>query len=40
MYGSRGNRHDYLVMWLDYSILGEVCTSTEKYLMGVLNDFP
>ena len=24
MHGSRGKRHDYLVMWLEYSIPGEV----------------
>ena len=39
MHGSRGKRQDYLGMWLDSSILGEVRISMEKYLIGVLNDF-
>ena len=40
MHGSRGKRHDYLGMWIDYSILGEVRISMEEYLRGVLDDFP
>ena len=40
MHGSRGKRHDYLGMWLDYSILGKVRIAMEEYLRGVLNDFP
>ena len=30
MHGSRGKRHDYQGMWLDYSIPGEVRISMEK----------
>ena len=30
MHGSRGKRHDYLVVWLDYSIPGEVRISMEE----------
>ena len=33
MHRSCGKRHDYLGMWLDYSIPGEVRISTEEYLM-------
>ena len=40
MHGSRGKRYDYLGMWLDYSILGEVRISMEEYLRGVLEDSP
>ena len=40
MHGSRGKRHDYLGMWLSYSILGEVRISMEEYLRRVLDDFP
>ena len=40
MNGSRGERHYYLVMWLDYSIPGEFHISMEEYLRGVLDDFP
>ena len=40
MYGLRGKRHDYLGMWLDYSIPGEVRISMEEYLRGVIDDFP
>ena len=40
MHRSRGKRHDYLGMWLDYSILWEVHISMEKYLRGVLDNFP
>ena len=39
MHGSRGKRHDYLGMCLDYSIPGEVRISMEEYLRGVLDDF-
>ena len=28
-----------MVMWLDYSILGEVRISMEEYLRGLLDDF-
>ena len=40
MHGSRGKRNDYLGMWLDYSIPGEVRISMQKYLRGVLDNFP
>ena len=40
MHGSRGKRHYYLGMWLDYSIPGEVRISVEEYLRGVLDNFP
>ena len=40
MHGSRGKRHDYLGMWLDYSIPGEVRISMEEYLRRVLDNFP
>ena len=40
MHGSRGKRHNYLGMWLGYSIPGEVCISMEENLRGILNDFP
>ena len=40
MHGSRGKRHDYLGMWIDYSISGEVRISMEEYLRGVLDNFP
>ena len=40
MHGTRGNRHDYLEMWLDYSIPGEVRIYMEEYLRGVLDNFP
>ena len=39
MNGSSGKRHDYLGMWLDYSILGEVRISMEEYLREVLDNF-
>ena len=39
MHGSRGKRHDYLEMWIDYSIPGEMHISMEEYLRGVLDDF-
>ena len=32
MHGSCGKRHDYLGMWIDYSIPGEVQISMEEYL--------
>ena len=38
MHGSRGKRHDYLGMWLDYSISGEVRISMEEYLRRVLDN--
>ena len=40
MHGSRGKRHDYLGMWLDYSIPGEVIIFMEEYLTGVLDNLP
>ena len=40
MHRSRGKRHDYMGMWLDYSIPGEVRISMEEYLRGVLDDSP
>ena len=40
MHGSRGKIHDYLGMWLDYSIPGEVRISMGEYLRGVLDYFP
>ena len=40
MHGSRGKIHAYLVIWLDYSIPGEVRISMEEYLRRVLNDLP
>ena len=40
MHRSRGKRHDYLGMWLDYSIPGEVRISMEEYLRGLLKNFP
>ena len=40
MHGSCGKRHNYLGMWLDYSIPGEVRISMEEYLRGVIDDFP
>ena len=39
MHGSRGKRHDYLGMWLNYSIPGEVHISMEEYLRGVFDYF-
>ena len=40
MHGSRGKRHNYLGMCIDYSIPGEVHISMEEYLRGVLDEFP
>ena len=40
MHGSRGKIHDYMRIWLDYSIPGEVLISMEEYLTGVLDDLP
>ena len=40
MHSLRERRHDYLGMWLDYLIPGEVCITMEEYLRGVLDDFP
>ena len=37
---SRGKKHDYLGIWLDYSIPGEVRISVEEYLRVVIDDFP
>ena len=36
----RGNSNNYLGMWIDYSITGEVRISMEEYLRGVLGNFP
>ena len=36
---SRGKRHNYLGMWLDYSIPGKVRIFMEEYLRGVHDDF-
>ena len=40
MHGSRGKRQDYLGMWVDYSIPGEVRISMDEYLRGVLDNLP
>ena len=40
MHRSRGKKHDYLGMWLDYSIPGEVHISMEEELRGLLGDSP
>ena len=40
MHGSRGQRHEYLGMCLDFSVKGEVRVSMEKYLRGIIDDFP
>ena len=40
MHSLRERRHDYLGMWLDYLIPGEVRITMEEYLRGVLDDFP
>ena len=40
MHRSRGKRHNYLGMWLDKSIPGEVRISMEEYLRVVLDYFP
>ena len=40
MHRSREKRHDYLVICLDCSILGEVRIYMEDYLRGVVDDFP
>ena len=39
MNGTRGKRHEYLGMWMDYSKRGEVKISTEGYLREVLYEF-
>ena len=39
MHGTRGKRHEYLGMWMDYSKRGEVKISTEGYLREVLYEF-
>ena len=39
MNGSRRNRHEYLVMWIDYSVEVEVFISMEYYPKGVIDDF-
>ena len=39
MHRSRGKKNDYLGMWLDYSIPGEVRIYMEEYLRGVLDNF-
>ena len=40
MHGSRGDRHDYIGMRLEFSKKGEVQVSMEDYLRGVIDDFP
>ena len=40
LHRARGKRHDYLGMWINYSIPGEVRISMEEYLRGLLDDFP
>ena len=40
MHWLRGKQHNYLIMWLDYLVPGEVRISTEDYPRGVLDDFP
>ena len=40
MNGSHGKRHDYLGMWLDYSIPGELHISMKEYLRVVLDNLP
>ena len=40
MHGSSRKKHDYLGMWLDYLIPGEVRISMEEYLKGVLDNVP
>ena len=40
MHGSGGKGHDYLGMWLVYSIPGGVRVSMEEYLRGVLDNLP
>jgi hypothetical protein len=37
---SRGNRHDYLGMDLDYSVPGEVPVTMVDYLKRVITEFP
>jgi hypothetical protein len=37
---SRGKKHDYLGMDLEYTIPGEVEVTMVKYLKGVIEDFP
>ena len=34
------NIHDYLKMWIYYSITGELRIFMEEYLRGLLNNFP
>ena len=40
MHRSHGNRKNYLGMWLDYSIPGEVSIYMEEYMRGVNYNFP
>ena len=39
MHKLRGDRHNYLVMWMDYYVPGEVQISMEDSLRGVLDYF-
>ena len=39
MHGTRGKRHEYLGMWMDYSKIVEVQISMEGYLREVLDGF-
>ena len=40
MHRSRGKMHNYLGMWIYYSIPGEVRIYMEEYLRGFLDEFP
>ena len=40
MHGPRGKMHDYLGMWLEYSVPGEVLISMEEHMRGVIDYFP
>ena len=40
IHGSSGKSNDYLVMWLDYLVPGEVQILTEDYMRGVLDIYP
>ena len=40
MHRSWGKKHDYLGMWLDFSLKGKVKVSMEDYLKKVIDKFP
>ena len=40
MHEKRGKRHNYLGIWIYYSILEGVRIYMEEYLRGVLDNFP